>query len=76
MPDTKSIWASKIVWTQIVAMLATAVSYWGFDLPARDQADIVAAILAVQGVVTILWRVFFTGRRLGRERAGSRSDRP
>ena len=76
MPETKSVWASKIVWTQIVAMLAMAVSFWGFDLPARDQAEIVAAILAVQGVVTILWRAFFTGRRIGRERTEPRSDRP
>lgn len=53
-----AIW-SKINWTQGVAMLAMLLSLFGFDLDAQTQADIMAAIIAVQGVITWVLRTFF-----------------
>lgn len=55
----KSAWVSKINWTQAVAMLAMALSFFGFDLDAKTQADVLAAIIAMQGIVTWVLRTFF-----------------
>jgi hypothetical protein len=62
MFGTKSAWTSKINWTQAIAILAMLGTFLGFDLSGQDQADILAAIVAVQGVVTIIIRVFFTSK--------------
>jgi hypothetical protein len=62
MFGTKSAWASKINWTQAIAILAMLLTLLGVDLSSSDQADILAAIVAVQGVVTIIIRVFFTSK--------------
>lgn len=58
--DVETPWYSKINWTQIIAFFAMGVSFLGFDLTAEHQAQILAAIVAVQGVITIILRTFFT----------------
>lgn len=55
----KSAWASKINWTQAVAILASIGAYFGLDLDAQTQAEILAAIPIVQGLVTWVLRTFF-----------------
>ncbi|MGQ7792907.1 hypothetical protein ACUN0C_10905 [Faunimonas sp. B44] len=64
MNETKSALASKINWTQIVAVAAMALSLWGFDLSAEEQAEIAAAIVALQGAATVVFRTFFTRKRV------------
>jgi uncharacterized membrane protein len=59
---TKSAWASKINWTQAIAILAMLLTFFGIDLSSSDQADILAAIVAIQGVITIIIRIFFTSQ--------------
>ena len=56
----KSAWASKINWTQAVAFVAMMLTMFGIDIPADMQAQIMAAIVAVNGVVTWALRTFFT----------------
>jgi hypothetical protein len=58
--ETKTAWFSKINWTQAVSFLAMIIAFFGFDLPAEQQAEIVAAILAVTNVVTWIIRTWFT----------------
>lgn len=65
MNETKSALASKINWTQIVALAAMVLSLWGFDLTPHEQAEIAGAIIAVQAAATIVLRTFFTRKRIG-----------
>lgn len=63
--DTKSFWASKINWTQIVAVAAMAASLFGLDVPADVQAGLVTAIGAVAAAATVVWRTWFTDKAIG-----------
>lgn len=59
--DVKSAWLSKVNWTQVVgiaASLLVIVSGGKFNLPLDQQAEIVVAIQALQGVVTWGLRTF------------------
>lgn len=58
--ETKSAWLSKINWTQIIAFVAMGLSFVGFDFNPEAQAQILAAIIAVEGVITIILKTFFT----------------
>lgn len=57
---TKSAWLSKINWTQGIAALAMVLTFFGLDLDAKTQAEILAGIVGVQSVVTWLMKTFFT----------------
>lgn len=65
----KSAWFSKINWTQGVAAVAMLLAFFGFDLPAQTQADILAAIIGVQAAVTWFFRTFMNNS-VGPEMAG------
>lgn len=56
----KSAWLSKINWTQAISMLAMVGTVFGLDLPPQTQADIVVAIGLAQGVMTWVFKTFFT----------------
>lgn len=56
----KSAWWSKVNWTQVVAMAATLGVLFGLELPAEQQAKIVATIQAVSGFATVILRTWFT----------------
>lgn len=60
--ETKSFWASKINWTQIVSFIAMVAALFGLDISAELQAALVTAIGAVAAVVTIVWRTWFTDK--------------
>lgn len=64
MRSTKSVFLSKINWTQTIAFFAMIATLFNFDIPAEKQAEIVGAIVALQGAVTIVLRTFFTTDRL------------
>lgn len=51
---------SKINWTQVVSVIAMIGAIFGLDLPAETQTAVVAAIVAIQGVLTIIFRTWFT----------------
>jgi len=58
--ELKSTFLSKINWTQLLAVVAMLLTTFGIDLPADVQASIVAAIVAIQAVVTWVLRTWFT----------------
>ena len=51
---------SKINWTQIIGAVAAILVLFEIDLPPEQQAAIVAGIIAVQNVLTVIWRTWFT----------------
>lgn len=55
----KSAIFSKINWSQGISMAAMLLSFFGFDLDAKTQAELLAAIIAVNGVFTWAMRTFF-----------------
>lgn len=50
---------SKINWTQIIGLAAVALSWFGFDLPAEQQAQVATIIAAGTGIVTFILRTWF-----------------
>lgn len=56
----KSIWSSKIMWTQVVGIACMAATLFGVDIPAELQLQIVSGIVAAQGVITVILKTFFT----------------
>lgn len=59
--ETKSIWWSKIFWTQLVAIVSMALTvFGGFEISPQTQLEIVSAVLFVQGGVTMVFKTFFT----------------
>lgn len=58
--SVKSEWLSKINWTQFIGVFAMLASFFGLDLDAKTQAEVVVAIGVVQGFLTIIWKTWFT----------------
>lgn len=58
--DVKSAWASKINWTQAVAVAAAGLSYFGLNLDAPTQAALLMVITGAQGVATWIIKTWFT----------------
>lgn len=58
--EVKSAWLSKINWTQAVAVVAMVATMFGLDIDATLQAEILAAIIGVQSVVTWVIKTFFS----------------
>lgn len=58
--EVKSAWGSKIIWTQIIGVLAMAATLFGFDIPPDMQGEIVGGIGALQGIVTLILKKWFT----------------
>lgn len=56
----KSAWESKIIWTQVVAVVAMFGTLFGIDLPPELQAEIVGGIVLLQGGVTFVLKKYFT----------------
>ena len=58
--ETKTSFASKINWTQGLALLASVLVVFGIELPVDVQLAIVAVIQGVQSVITWVIRTWFT----------------
>jgi hypothetical protein len=52
--------ASKINWTQIAGLVATALVYFGVKVSPEALVAIVVGIQSLVSVLTIIWRTFFT----------------
>ena len=63
--ESKSFFASKINWTQIISVIAMVGSFVGLDLSPELQGALVTAIGAMAGVATIVWRTWFTTKVIG-----------
>ena len=58
--ETKASFASKINWTQGLALAASILVVFGIELPTEIQLAIVAVIQGVQSVFTWIMRTWFT----------------
>jgi len=61
--DIKSAWLSKVNWTQVVGVGATALALVTgnkYQVPADVQVNIVVAIQAAQAVATWVIKTWFT----------------
>lgn len=56
----KSPLSSKINIAQIVSIVAMAAAMFGLEVPAEVQAEIVSTIVAINALVTIIARTWFT----------------
>jgi hypothetical protein len=57
---SKSILASKINWTQMVAFAAMIATVFGIEVPEEQKVAIVAVIQGIQSVLTWVLRTFYT----------------
>lgn len=55
---------SKINWVQIVSLIATGLTLFGFDLTPEQQAGIVSTIVAGSNLLTIVLRTYFTSAKI------------
>jgi hypothetical protein len=62
--STKSIWESKVNWTQIVSVLAMILAMFGIDIDPDFQGRLAVSISAVAAAVTMIWRTWYTHKRL------------
>ena len=59
----ESAWTSKINWTQAVGVVCTMAALFTagkYDVPASEQAILVAGIQSVQAFATWVFRTWFT----------------
>lgn len=56
----KSAWFSKINWTVAISVIANILAFFGIIVPAELQAEALAAINAITGVIIWVQRTFFT----------------
>lgn len=56
----KSSWASKINWTQAVALAASVAVVFGVPVEPETQVAIIAGIQGVQATATWILRTWFT----------------
>ena len=58
--ETKSGWLSKINWTQFTGIAASLLAWVGLDVSTETLIAIIGGIQAVQAVVTVIIRTWFT----------------
>ncbi len=64
MNETKSWWESKINWTQVLGVVASVLTVFGFVVPPELIPAVVALITALQGLMTIVFRTWFTTKEV------------
>jgi hypothetical protein len=55
---------SKINWTQAISFAAMVAAVFGMDISSEMQVQILAGITAIQSLITIVFRTFFTAKTL------------
>ena len=53
---------SKINWTQFISFIAMIAAVFGMDISPESQVQIVAGISALQGLLTVVFRTWFTAK--------------
>ena len=53
---------SKINWTQIVSFIAMLAAVFGMDISSEMQVQILAGITALQTILTVVFRTWFTAK--------------
>lgn len=58
--EEKSSWFSKVNWAQVLTVVFTMLAAFGFNVPEDLRVNIMAAVTALGGLVTIIMRTYFT----------------
>lgn len=58
--EEKSAWLSKVNWTQVLTVIFTMLAAFGFNVPEDMRVNIMAAVAALGGLVTVVMRTYFT----------------
>lgn len=53
---------SKINWTQMISFGAMLAAVFGMDISPEMQVQILAGITAIQTLLTVIFRTFFTAK--------------
>jgi uncharacterized protein (DUF697 family) len=53
---------SKINWTQAISFIAMIGAVFGMDISPEVQVQILAGVTAVQTLLTVVFRTFFTAK--------------
>jgi hypothetical protein len=69
MSDVKTLFASKTFWGALVAVLAGALSLFGYQLGAADQAELINALSGIAAAAGGLLAIY--GRIVASKRIGS-----
>ena len=56
----KPWYESKINWTQAIGVVASVATLFGFTVPPELIPQVVAGIVAVQGLLTFVFKTWFT----------------
>ncbi|MBL4785096.1 MAG: hypothetical protein JKY49_06680 [Cohaesibacteraceae bacterium] len=64
MTGTKTALQSKINWTQIIGIGVSLGAIFGLDIDAETQKILIAAAVGLQGLVTIIFRIWFTSKQI------------
>ncbi|SNY91377.1 hypothetical protein SAMN04515647_1599 [Cohaesibacter sp. ES.047] len=65
MNDVKPAFASKINWTAILGAAAGLGTVFGLDIDPALQAKIVATTSAVSSAAIVVWRTWYTSKKVG-----------
>ncbi|MFH1740047.1 MAG: hypothetical protein ABIH23_13640 [bacterium] len=60
--EVKSSWASKINWTQAIALLAGVLTYFGVEMDEATKQAVLATIVGASAVITWVLRTWFTSK--------------
>ena len=58
MFEDKSLFASKTVWGGLIAIGASVAGFWGIDIAATEQAQLVQTITSIAGSIGGLIAIF------------------
>lgn len=58
--EVRPDWKGKTFWTQIIATLAMIATLFGLPISVETQTIILATIIPVVGVLTMVWKRWFT----------------
>ena len=69
MSEVKTLFSSKTFWGAFVAILASALSLFGYQTGAADQAELINTISSLAGAAGGLFAIY--GRIVASKRIGS-----
>lgn len=58
--EEKSSFLSKINWASVISVVFTMLAAFGLNIPDELKVQILAAVSAITGIVTVVLRTYFT----------------
>nr|WP_321457683.1 hypothetical protein [uncultured Cohaesibacter sp.] len=61
---SKAAWESKINWTQLISVAAMGLTMFGIDLDPDIQQRLAVTISSLAAAATIIWRTWYTTKKI------------